>query len=29
MAGAEVLTMIRSFDIEKTLNTHHYRPKKR
>jgi rhamnogalacturonyl hydrolase YesR len=29
MAGAEVLTMIRSFDIEKTLNTYHYRPKKR
>jgi len=25
MAGAEVLTMIRSFDIQKTLNTFHYR----
>jgi len=29
MAGAEVLAMIRNFDIEKTLNTYHYRPKKR
>lgn len=29
MASAEVLTMIRSFDIEKNLNTYHYRPKKR
>ncbi|HEY7191160.1 MAG TPA: glycoside hydrolase family 88 protein [Vicinamibacterales bacterium] len=29
MAGAEVLTMIRNFDIQKTLNTFHYRPKTR
>ncbi|HEY1305532.1 MAG TPA: glycoside hydrolase family 88 protein [Vicinamibacterales bacterium] len=28
MAGAEVLTMIRNFEIQKTLNTFHYRPKK-
>jgi len=28
MAGAEVITMIRSFDIEHTLNTFHYRVKK-
>jgi hypothetical protein len=28
MAGAEVLAMIRNFDIQKTLNTFHYRPKK-
>jgi rhamnogalacturonyl hydrolase YesR len=28
MAGAEVLEMIRRFDIQKTLNTYHYRPKK-
>lgn len=28
-AGAEVLAMTRNFDIEKTLNTYHYRPKKR
>ncbi len=28
MAGAEVITMLRSFDIERTLNTFHYRPKK-
>ena len=29
MAGAEVLSMTRNFDIDKTLNTYHYRPKKR
>ena len=29
MAGAEVITMMRSFDIERTLNTYHYRPRKR
>ncbi len=29
MAGAEVTTMLRSFDIERTLNTFHYRPKKK
>ncbi|MGA2193799.1 MAG: glycoside hydrolase family 88 protein [Bryobacteraceae bacterium] len=29
MAGAEVITMLRSFDIEHTLNTFHYRVKKR
>jgi len=29
MAGAEVLAMTRNFEIEKTLNTYHYRPKKR
>jgi hypothetical protein len=28
MAGAEVLAMTRAFDIQKTLNTFHYRPKK-
>jgi len=28
MAGAEVLAMIRNFEIQKTLNTFHYRPKK-
>jgi rhamnogalacturonyl hydrolase YesR len=28
MAGSEVLAMIRNFDIQKTLNTFHYRPKK-
>ncbi len=28
MAGAEVITMLRSFDIERTLNTFHYRVKK-
>ena len=27
MAGAEVITMLRSFDIDHTLNTFHYRPK--
>jgi len=27
MAGAEVLTMIQSFDIQKSLNTFHYRPR--
>jgi len=26
MAGAEVLTMLRKFDVEKKLNTFHYRP---
>jgi unsaturated rhamnogalacturonyl hydrolase len=25
MAGAEVITMLRMFDIDKTLNTFHYR----
>jgi unsaturated rhamnogalacturonyl hydrolase len=29
MAGSEVLTMLRRFDIDKTLNTYHYRPKKK
>ncbi len=28
MAGAEMITMLRSFDVEKTLNTYHYRAKK-
>jgi rhamnogalacturonyl hydrolase YesR len=28
MAGAEVIAMLRQFDIERTLNTFHYRPKK-
>jgi rhamnogalacturonyl hydrolase YesR len=28
MAGAEVITMLRSFDIERKLNTFHYRAKK-
>ena len=28
MAGAEVIAMMRQFDIERTLNTFHYRPKK-
>jgi rhamnogalacturonyl hydrolase YesR len=28
MAGAEVITMLRQFDIERTLNTFHYRTKK-
>ena len=27
MAGAEVITMLRQFDIDHTLNTFHYRPK--
>jgi unsaturated rhamnogalacturonyl hydrolase len=27
MAGAEVISMLRSFDITRTLNTFHYRPK--
>lgn len=27
LAGAEVITMLRSFDIDSTLNTFHYRPK--
>jgi hypothetical protein len=27
MAGAEMLTLLRSFDIDHTLNTFHYRPK--
>jgi unsaturated rhamnogalacturonyl hydrolase len=29
MASAEVLAMTRNFEIQKTLNTYHYRPKKR
>jgi rhamnogalacturonyl hydrolase YesR len=29
MAGAEVITMLRNFDIEHTLNTFHYRVKKK
>jgi hypothetical protein len=29
MAGAEVTTMLRSFDIERKLNTLHYRARKR
>jgi unsaturated rhamnogalacturonyl hydrolase len=29
MAGAEVITMLRNFDIEHTLNTFHYRTKKK
>jgi rhamnogalacturonyl hydrolase YesR len=29
MAGAEVITMLRSFDIERRLNTFHYRARKR
>jgi rhamnogalacturonyl hydrolase YesR len=29
MAGAEVMTMIRSFDVQKRLNTFHYFPKKK
>jgi len=29
MAGAEVITMLRSFDIERNLNTFHYRVKKK
>ena len=28
MAGAEVMTMVRGFDIQRTLNTYHYRTKK-
>ena len=28
MAGAEVMTMLRSFDVEKKLNTFHWRVKK-
>jgi unsaturated rhamnogalacturonyl hydrolase len=28
MAGAEVLAMVRDFEIQKTLNTFHYRPRK-
>jgi hypothetical protein len=28
MAGAEVITMLRSFDIERRLNTFHYRVRK-
>jgi len=27
LAGAEVITMLRQFDVDKTLNTFHYRPK--
>jgi hypothetical protein len=29
MAGAEVISMLRSFDIEHNLNTFHYRAKKK
>jgi len=29
MAGAEVITMLRSFDVQKRLNTYHYFPKKK
>ena len=29
MAGAEVTTMLRNFDIQKRLNTFHYFPKKK
>jgi hypothetical protein len=29
MAGAEVITMLRSFDIERVLNTFHYRARRR
>jgi rhamnogalacturonyl hydrolase YesR len=29
MAGSEVITMLRSFDVEHKLNTFHYRPRKR
>ena len=29
MAGAEVIEMVRSFDIQKTLNTFHYRARKK
>jgi unsaturated rhamnogalacturonyl hydrolase len=29
MAGAEVITMLRSFDIERTLNTFHYQARKK
>ena len=29
MAGAEVIRMLRSFDIERNLNTFHYRAKKK
>ncbi len=25
MAGAEVITMLRNFDVQRTLNTFHYR----
>ena len=28
MAGAEIITMLRSFDVEKKLNTYHYRARK-
>ena len=28
MAGGEVIAMLRQFDIERTLNTFHYRVKK-
>jgi hypothetical protein len=28
MAGAEVIAMLRSFDISRTLNTFHYRARK-
>jgi hypothetical protein len=28
MAGAEVIAMLRQFDVERTLNTFHYRTKK-
>ena len=29
MAGAEVIDMLRSFDIQRTLNTFHYRTRKK
>ena len=29
MAGAEVIDMLRSFDIQRTLNTFHYRKRKK
>jgi hypothetical protein len=28
MAGAEVIAMLRNFDVERTLNTFHYRKKR-
>jgi len=28
MAGAEIITMLRSFDVERKLNTFHYRTKR-
>jgi hypothetical protein len=29
MAGAEVIDMLRSFDIQRTLNTFHYRQRQK